>query len=1083
MSELIGKTLSSRYRILSLLGEGGMGSVYKGRDLTLERDVAVKIMHRHNLGKQEFQQRFLQEARAAARLNHPGIVQVFDFGETNDLLFIVMEFILGENLDQMIRRMRRKGQWLPLAETVELVRQLALALDYGHRQGVVHRDIKPANIMIKAEPLGTLPYRPVITDLGLAKLMIGEAMATQTGLTMGTPAYMAPEQIRGTTLDARSDIYSLGILLYELAVGRLPFPVKTFTQIVHDHLHQPPPDPRTLAPDLPDGLIEVLYTALAKISTERYATAADFAQALDGLPVGDFATLVPPTASAGVGNLLTEHHANLLGPAELLDLMERLRPIEAAEPLGPIPYLRICTPDQRNQVVALTTAQIKIGRQPDNTISLDDDKISRYHAEIIYDEAGYWVIDLDSTNGVYLGETRLEPHTRTLWDPEQPLRIGDHLIFLHPEGNPEPSSAAAFSATTDEMPVGLVPLMATPMTLLLAQSEYAVIPGQRLNIPITLHNQGTKSEQFFITVAGMPREWIVAPLPTASLSPGTQQTVTLSITPPRAPTTTAQPLPIQIQVNSQQAAGGQVQTQCLLHIAPYAQFQSAVYWGQGRRGRHLTVHVVNQGNTPQIYQISWHDSGGTLAFNPPMVTIQAPAGKEVMTFCQVRALPERRRLLGVGRQHTIQTQVVASNGETQAHDLTYLNRPLVAAWLVGLVALLSLILLAGLGWYLWRPLNSALPVPPTRPTQVAANVVATLPPPATALPLTAIVAATATDLPPTATALAATVTPLPSTATPIPPTATVAPPTFTPVPPTFTPALPTVTSAPPTAAPTLATAVLTTSLPLSNSGASEVQPVPGITATVSSPDPAAAPISTTVPLSVTPPLTTSLPTDTSALLGQGYLLTSATTDGQSPVFVLSRPKQALAVDWRWLATLPLAELGQERAAGRYVVELVYAQQQWGVALAAVPGYTDQIILNGPEVPQAELRDLSQQGWYIDQVVYGDNQWVIVLTQGVDFAEQFWRLEADYPATIIEQQRAAGFALTQIAYGNGFWLVAWARGASFPAQEIFVSETFPEGRLRQKREEGQYLTQLAYGNSQWVAVVSTGADFAEQIFVR
>lgn len=1072
MSELIGKTLIHRYQILSLLGEGGMGSVYKGRDLTLERDVAIKIMHRHNLGKQEFQQRFLQEARAAARLNHPGIVQVFDFGEADDLLFIVMEFILGENLDQMIRRLRRKGQWIVLAEATELVRQIALALDYGHRQGVVHRDIKPANIMIKAEPLGALPYRPVITDLGLAKLMIGEGLATQTGLTMGTPAYMAPEQIRGGNLDARSDIYSLGILLYELAVGQLPFAVKTFTQIVHDHLHEPPPDPQTLAPALPSPVVSVMMKALAKIPNERYSTAGDLAQALEELPSTTFTALVPPTASAGIGSLLTEHHAVLLNDAELLDLLERLGPRAVPERSGPLPYLRICTPDQRIQAVALTTARVTIGRQVDNTVSLDDDKISRYHAELTHDEAGYWITDLDSTNGLYLGDERLQPHARTLWDPELPLRIGSHVIFLHPEGTPAVDSDAVFKSTTDEMPRVLAPLLATPMTLMLAQSEYVVAPGQSVQIPITLHNQSNKSEQFFLTVAGIPRAWIVSPLPTTSLSPGAQQTVTLTIAPPRAPETTAQPLPLQIRVNSQQAAGLHVQTQCLLHISPYTQFQSAVFWGQGRRGRHLTVHIANQGNAPQVYQIAWHDTGGTLALEPPLVTIQAPPGKEVMTFCKVQPQPQHRRLVGLNKQYTIQTRVLASDGESQAHDLAYINRPLLPAWLALLVGLLSITLLGGLGWYL-RDLPAAPP-----------SALATLAPLQASGPTATVVAVATTVAAPTAT-VAATATPPPPTPTLAPPTATPLPPTPTPVPPTATPALPTATVEPPTPALTLTTALVTAPVTSSNS-LSVTAPV-AISSTVALTSSLAisvtAPLSAAVAVSSVSPLATPTLPAAFPLLSQGFMLTNAASDGQRDLLILSKPTQDASIEWRWFESLPAAELDPLRSTGYYVVQLLYHQQRWGVGLALTPGYTDQLILSGTDFPQAELRARSDQGFYVTQLAYGNNQWVVVLSQGAGFGGQTWNLEVSFPADVIDGQRAEGYALTQLAYGNGIWVVVMTKGVGLQDQEFLTGELFPEGPLRQKQAEGKFLTQLVYSDSLWVAVVSAGADVSEQIWVR
>lgn len=278
MEHLIGKTLN-RYQITSLLGEGGMGAVFKARDLTLERFVAVKVLYPQYARQPNFQERFLQEARSAARLDHPGIVQVHDFGQDHSFLFIVMEYIPGDNLEKMLRQLREQGQWIPLAEAAQLVNQLCLAIDYAHRQGVLHRDIKPSNIMLEPESSGSLPFRPVITDLGLAKLAEG-GILTQEGGFLGTPAYMSPEQASGQSTDERSDVYSLGILLFELSTGQKPFPARTITEAIRYHVQTPAPSPSALRPDLPPGLERVILAALEKAPGKRYSSASEMAGAI-----------------------------------------------------------------------------------------------------------------------------------------------------------------------------------------------------------------------------------------------------------------------------------------------------------------------------------------------------------------------------------------------------------------------------------------------------------------------------------------------------------------------------------------------------------------------------------------------------------------------------------------------------------------------------------------------------------------------------------------------------------------------------------------------------------------------------------
>ena len=208
--------LLGKYQILERIGAGGMAEVYRGRHDKLDRDVAVKVLHSSLTGDPQFIARFEREARLAASLRHPGIVQVYDFDSQGDQLYLVMEFIDGGTLKQRIETLSAKGEFMPLPEISRLLTQIADALDYAHDKGMLHRDMKPSNILLdQADGL-------YLTDFGIARMLGGEEI-TRTGSILGTPAYMSPEQCEGKPLSFASDIYSLGIILFELLTGVVPF--------------------------------------------------------------------------------------------------------------------------------------------------------------------------------------------------------------------------------------------------------------------------------------------------------------------------------------------------------------------------------------------------------------------------------------------------------------------------------------------------------------------------------------------------------------------------------------------------------------------------------------------------------------------------------------------------------------------------------------------------------------------------------------------------------------------------------------------------------------------------------------------
>lgn len=269
----IGKTLGGRYRIEQLLGQGGMSAVFKAYDPNLKRVVAVKLIHPHLADDPKFLIRFEEEATAVAKLRHSNIAQVYDYNHDGDVYFMVQEYVPGETLQERLRRLNRSGKRIQIAEVIQYTVDICNAAGYAHRVGMIHRDIKPANIILDVHD------QAILMDFGIVKILGGE-QHTATGAVVGTALYLPPELIRGEVPDPRSDVYSLGITLYEMVSGRPPFEADSAMTLMMMHLHDTVPDLRQLRPGVPDELIGVIEKALRKDRHERYGSMAEMATAL-----------------------------------------------------------------------------------------------------------------------------------------------------------------------------------------------------------------------------------------------------------------------------------------------------------------------------------------------------------------------------------------------------------------------------------------------------------------------------------------------------------------------------------------------------------------------------------------------------------------------------------------------------------------------------------------------------------------------------------------------------------------------------------------------------------------------------------
>ena len=285
--------IAGRFELEEVVGSGGMASVYRAHDRMLERPVAVKILHEHYVSDEEAVERFQREARSAAQLAHPNIVTVIDRGEDDGRPYIVFEYVEGENLKQLVTR---EGA-LPVGTVIDLGIQIAQALEAAHERGVVHRDIKPQNVLLAEEG------RVKVTDFGIARSRGTEGL-TLTGTIMGTSDYIAPEQAKGEPAGEASDIYSLGVVLYELLTGRVPYEAESPVAVAMRHVHDPIPSVRSVRPEVPPRLDAAVRRALAKEPRDRFASMSDLVAELEACRRGDVpvahdssaTVIVPPVA-------------------------------------------------------------------------------------------------------------------------------------------------------------------------------------------------------------------------------------------------------------------------------------------------------------------------------------------------------------------------------------------------------------------------------------------------------------------------------------------------------------------------------------------------------------------------------------------------------------------------------------------------------------------------------------------------------------------------------------------------------------------------------------------------------------------
>ena len=475
MPEWIGSTVG-KVRIEREIAKGGMAEVFLGTHLTLDRPVAVKVMHNYIESDPDFQSRFEREAKVVAALRHPNIIQIFDFDTADGHPYIVMEYLRGPTLATYLRELHKRNDRLPPARIARLLVALAAALDYAHEEGVIHRDIKPGNIILhnKARELSTEDpltpnTEPVITDFGLVRIA-HSATQTASGVVSGTPAYMSPEQAQGAKVDHRSDIYSLGVVLYEMVAGRVPFEADTSWTVILKHINESPPPISGVQPPV-QGVIE---RVLAKDPDMRHQTcrelAVDYLNAIGMVSEsGTMRLASQSTPSASPTGMIARDKPLLATSSEKRDqpsspawsrlvlFATAVVAIIAIAAIGFSMFQRAASPISESNVIPPVDDPIQVGllRFQDGTALADQVTISTTNMALPPDGSQYevWLIADDGEQRVSLGRITFDPDNNgslLFVDNNGQNLIGKYhaleiTIEPNPDTNPINSSDIAFS--------------------------------------------------------------------------------------------------------------------------------------------------------------------------------------------------------------------------------------------------------------------------------------------------------------------------------------------------------------------------------------------------------------------------------------------------------------------------------------------------------------------------------------------------------------------------------------------------------------------------------------------------------------
>ncbi|ACO45546.1 FHA domain-containing serine/threonine-protein kinase [Deinococcus deserti] len=569
-----------QYQLHRPLGGGWLGPVHAATDLDEGREVALRILDDANSGQSFLIMQLERLLLKVHSLRHAHLLPTEPLQQREHRVFYAMNLAAHGSLRQLLQRQSRSAQPLPLVTAVEAVRQAAAGLAYAHAQGLMHGNLKPENVLLQPGRalVGNDGYTVQLSDFGLAELRAG-AHGTHDRAVVGALAYTSPEQCRGVRNELRTDLYTLGLILYELVTGMVPFDIRDAADALEKHQHVAPRQPTLLRPDVPEALEEVILTCLAKRPDDRYADAGALEAALQAvlntmLPSGPDPTVRLPT----------------------LPVM----PVAPAVNAQPAATPRLLVYSERHELLRelpVTGSSLTIGRAPGNSVLLEHQGVSRHHLNVEFSAGQPYVTELTATNGTLMDGLPLTPMTRLRWPYRTPLYLRPYwLILIGPEEQ-----------------------QARPRIVVKPEVErLTLVPGVATQLNVVLVNTGQTVDHFQLSLDGIPAEWLQNPYQEVQLNPGTQASASLTVLAPKRSSSRAGDYPVTVLARSRENTAQFGKASLTATVTPFTEVVATLAPPIRRTWRRTTYafKLDNRSNVDGTFAPRLHDNQGDIRLIP-----------------------------------------------------------------------------------------------------------------------------------------------------------------------------------------------------------------------------------------------------------------------------------------------------------------------------------------------------------------------------------------------------------------------------------------------------------------------------------